>query len=114
MLIEETTQAAIKSALQRLPRGLEVLDQAYREAVTRIDSQPQGLSNLAKRVLSWITYAQRPLIIQELQHALAVETGDQELDETNLPSVDLMISACTGLITANPENNIIRLVHYTT
>jgi hypothetical protein len=104
----------INSALQALPRGEEALDQAYREAKDRIDGQRQGFCDLAKRVLSWITYAQRLLTTEELQHALAVEIGKLELDETNIPDVNVMVSVCAGLVTVDPESNIIRLVHYTT
>jgi hypothetical protein len=90
------------------------LDQVYGNAKERIDSQRPGFCNLAKRVLSWITYAQKQLTTKELQHALAIEVGDWELDETNIPSVDYMVSVCAGLVTVDPESNIIRLVHYTT
>jgi len=71
----------IKSALAELPRGSEALDKAYEEATKRINSQTPGLHNLAKGVLSWIIYAQRPLTTKELQHALAVEPGKKELDK---------------------------------
>ena len=50
----------------------------------------------------------------ELQHALAVETGTSELDEENLLEIGDLISVCAGLVIADEESNIIRLVHYTT
>ena len=80
----------------------------------RIDDQKPGFKTLATQVLSWITYSERQLTIAELQHALAVEFGESELDETNLPEPDDMISACAGLVTVDQESNVIRLVHYTT
>jgi hypothetical protein len=56
-----------------------VYDQAYDEAIKRIESQPPKKRGLARNVLSWITYAQRALTIGELCHSLAVELGEKEL-----------------------------------
>ncbi|KAH6668467.1 hypothetical protein B0J14DRAFT_518928, partial [Halenospora varia] len=80
----------------------------------RIDRQKSGLQLLAKKVISWITCAKRPLTTSELQHALAVNIGDPCLDKENLREIDDMVSVCAGLVTVDEESNIIRLVHYTT
>jgi ankyrin repeat protein len=80
----------------------------------RIEGQVQNQEELAKQVLSWITCAKRPLTTLELQHALAIEVGDSELDEENLPHIEDIVSVCAGLVTIDKESGIIRLVHYTT
>ena len=80
----------------------------------RIESQAADSKELAKQVLSWIICAKRPLTTSEIQHALAVEVGDSELDKENLPQVEDMVSVCAGLVTVDDESRIIRLVHYTT
>jgi len=80
----------------------------------RISGQSKGQEELAKQVLSWTTYAKRPLAIIELQHALGVEVGESGLDEENLPEIEDMVSVCAGLVTIDEESGIIRLVHYTT
>jgi hypothetical protein len=80
----------------------------------RIEGQVTDQEELAKQVLSWITCAERPLTTLELQHALAVEVGESELDEDNLPEIEDMVSVCAGLVTIDEESNAIRLVHYTT
>lgn len=103
-----------ENALKGLPKGSEELDRAYKEAMERIEGQKKGFQTLAKRVLSWVTCAKRPLTIFELQHALAVVVGELELDEENLPEIEDMVSVCAGLITVDEEKNIIRLIHYTT
>jgi hypothetical protein len=108
------TPKAIKKALEMLPRGSEALDRAYEEAMERVENQKPGFRELAKQVLSWITCAKRPLTTTELQHALAVEMGESELDEDNLQETEGMVSACAGLVTVDKESHIIRLVHYTT
>jgi hypothetical protein len=80
----------------------------------RIERQAVDFKELAKQVLSWITCAKRPLTTSELQHALAVETGELQLDKENLCQVEDMVSVCAGLVTIDEESGIIRLVHYTT
>ena len=90
------------------------MDIAYKEAIERIEVQPAEHQELAKKVLSWITYAKRPLSIIELRHALAVEINESKLDEENLPETEEMVSVCAGLVIVDEESSVIRLVHYTT
>ena len=92
----------------------EVLDQAYENAIERINMQKLGFRQIAEKVLSWITCAKRPLTMQELQHALATVAGDSKLDEDNLERIERMVSVCAGLVTVDEESGIVRLVHYTT
>jgi len=80
----------------------------------RIYSQPNEDVALAKRVLSWISCAKRPLTVLEIQHALAVEPGIMNIDEEALIEEDLLVSVCLGLVTIEEESSIIRLVHFTT
>jgi len=80
----------------------------------RIEGQVPDQAELAKQVLSWITYAYRPLTTLELQHALAVEENSSELDEDNLPDIEDLIRVCVGLVRVDEESEVIRLVHYTT
>ncbi|KFY34436.1 hypothetical protein V494_06771 [Pseudogymnoascus sp. VKM F-4513 (FW-928)] len=113
-LTDKLTPKAVKSTLEKLPKGSEAYDEAYKEAMKRIEGKKQGFRDIAKRVLSWITCAKRPLSMLELQHALAVEIGDPKIDPNNLLEVEDMVSACAGLVTIDQESDIIRLVHYTT
>ena len=101
----------IRHALQNLSAGLE---EAYKDALERIESQKPGLSSFAKRVLSWITCARRPLTLPELRHALATKTTEPGIDEDAFPDADEMVSICAGLVTVDQETNIIRLIHTTT
>ncbi|RYP68349.1 hypothetical protein DL771_006735 [Monosporascus sp. 5C6A] len=113
-LLDKRTKSKVKSTLESLSKGTKALDEAYDEAIKRIDSQLSEDSALAKSVLSWIIYAQRPLTTEELCHALAVEPGEDELDQDNIPDIEDIVSVCAGLVTVDRESNIIRLVHYTT
>ena len=80
----------------------------------RINSQVTDFKELAHQVLSWIFCAKRPLTTRELQHALAVEVGESELNEHKLPEIEDMVTVCAGLVTIDEESGIVRLVHYTT
>ena len=113
-LLDKDTKRKVKSALEHLSGGTEALKKAYDGAIERIDGQLPGKTARAKSVLSWISYAARPLTTGELCHALAVELDEEELDEDNIPDVEEIVSVCAGLVTVDEESNIIRLVHYTT
>ncbi|KAK3941050.1 hypothetical protein QBC46DRAFT_363710 [Diplogelasinospora grovesii] len=122
-LDDKTTARAVRIALKQLQKQIlgsnedqkrEVLNQAYKDAMERINGQKPSFRRLAKKVLSWITCAKRPLITSELQHTLAVEVGDTELAEDNFERIERMVSVCAGLITVDEESGIIWLVHYTT
>ncbi|KAH2542215.1 hypothetical protein KXW97_003527 [Aspergillus fumigatus] len=104
----------VREAIASLPKGYGAYNHAYEDAMQRIEKQDMDSQQLAKDVLSWIVCAKRPLTTSELQHALAVEASDDELDEDNLPLVEDMVSVCAGLVTVDEESGIIRLVHYTT
>ncbi|KAI1661134.1 hypothetical protein F4813DRAFT_378815 [Daldinia decipiens] len=102
-----------QSGLQTEENKIKILNSAYETAMERINGQEEGFKDLAIRILSWITCAKRPLTTLEIQHALAVEVGDQEIDENNIVDIGLMLSVCAGLVTIDEKSNIIRLVHYT-
>jgi ankyrin repeat protein len=106
----------VRNALKALPAGSEAYSHAYHDAMQRIEGQVSDHAELAKEVLSWITCAKRPFTAIELQHALAVEADidSAELDEENLPLIEVMVSVCAGLVVIDEESGIMRLVHYTT
>ncbi|OBT86225.1 hypothetical protein VE02_05891 [Pseudogymnoascus sp. 03VT05] len=113
-LIGKRSPKAVRTALKSLPSGSNAYDDAYKDAMIRMEGQLLDQKDLAWQVLSWITCAKRPLTMVELQHALAIELGESSLDEDNLPQIDDMVTVCAGLVTVDEESEIIRLVHYTT
>lgn len=111
-LVHNKTRRKIKNALDTPPDGL---DSIYEELMARIRLQnPKDHAELALKDLSWIFYAVRPLTVTEVQHALAVEPGDVELDEDGIPDQDLLVSVCAGVVMINNNRDTISLVHYTT
>ncbi|KAK6496345.1 hypothetical protein TWF481_002370 [Arthrobotrys musiformis] len=94
--------------------GEKGLDEAYNNAVERIEGQLQGFRELGMNLLLWIVFARRPLTVEELRHDLAVKVGISFFDTRNLHTVKDVVSSCAGLVTVDRDSNIIRLVHYTT
>ncbi|KAB8206259.1 hypothetical protein BDV34DRAFT_212440 [Aspergillus parasiticus] len=115
MLIKhQVSEKRVRLALKELPRGEGGLEDAYGSVMQRIEDQPLEYRKLAQRVLSWIVYAERMLGPSELRHALAVEEGAEDIDETDAPDLDIMVSVCMGLVTVDLPSNTIRLIHVTT
>jgi hypothetical protein len=113
-LLDKRTAKDVKLTLAKLSKGSAALEEAYKEAIQRIQGQLSGDYELAKKVLSWITYAKRPLTTMEMCCALAVEIDEAELDPENIPDVEDLLSVCAGLVVVDQESDVIRLVHYTT
>jgi hypothetical protein len=113
-LLDKKTQTKVKLTLARLLKGSAALDDAYREAMKRIEGQLSGDHELAKKVLSWIAFAKRPLTTAEICCALSVEPGDTDIDPENIPDVEDLVSVCAGLVVVDQESAVMRLVHYTT
>ncbi|KAK8926985.1 Ankyrin-1 [Metarhizium anisopliae] len=109
-LTKEPTIGHIESTLQNLPREL---DEIYRQAVTRVQSQGGNISVLAEQILCWVVHARGVLSVVELQHALAIQLGKLELDEKFIPSAEVIGSVCAGLVTIDKDSDAVRLVHYT-
>ena len=62
--------------------------------------------------LTWICHSERPLDVDELCYALAVEVGEADFDLENVPSIGTLLDCCQGLIAVDPEASTVRLIHY--
>lgn len=102
---------AVHEAIRSFPEQLNAI---YEGAMERIQSQDRQKKKRGVQVLSWICHAIRPLTVPEILHALAVNPKDEDLDRLAITSVDILISACAGLVTVDQESNVIRLAHETT
>jgi hypothetical protein len=111
-LATKQNRKAIRTALERLPKEL---DETYKEAMQRVNSQNEDDASLACRILSWISFAERALTVPELKHAVAVEDIEREenaLDEDGVIDEDILITVCCGIVTIDKKSDIIRLIHY--
>ena len=104
----------VRLSLEKLPTGIRSI---YDAAFDRICSQNEECVKLSFRVLCWLSHANMPLEIRQLQHGLAVmdlDKDESEIEDEALPDVELMLSVCAGLVRVDHESNRTQLVHYTT
>lgn len=111
-LDDKITPRAVRKALTQIQeqsqesgdeKSLNVLTRVYAQTMERIRGQKDGFRTHAEQVLSWITRAKRTLTTSELRHALAVEPGNRELDEENIPSIQNLVSVCCELVTVDKK-----------
>ena len=107
-LASKSSPPSLRRALDCLPDGL---DKTYDEAMMRIQSR-ESTKDFVNKILSWVAFSQRPMTINELRCALAVEREDSYLDKETLPMADFLLSVCGGLIVVD-ESEIVRFVHFT-
>jgi hypothetical protein len=102
---------AVSEALENLPSDL---DKTYHNAMKRISDQDDEAREIAQSTLIWVTNAKRPLTVEEIRVALAIEPGTNQLDVANMLDIETILSVCAGLIIVDVEHSIVRLVHHTT
>ncbi|KAJ7443140.1 ankyrin repeat-containing domain protein [Mycena latifolia] len=110
-LATKNTVKAVREALQHLPTDLNC---TYDEAINLILSQNDDDKQLALQALTWVAYAKRPLTVDELREALAIEPNATSLDSDNLLDITIVLSVCAGLIIVDEAMSVVRLIHYTT
>src|ERR1700722_4229525 len=106
-LVAKFSPREVRAALENLPEGM---DGTYDEAMERVEQQDDRRKQLARRVLSWITYAVRPLSVKELQHALAVMPDTTKLDPEDIIDYEILTSVCAGIVVIDEERDVIGLV----
>ena len=116
-LCSQTSIRQVRSALESLPTSFFAL---YDQAIERIRCQATLDAELALNVLSMMVGATRPLRIDELRHALAIEPGDSSLDPESLVDTDIILSVTAGLVVihqdsdgTHPEQEVFRFGHFT-
>jgi hypothetical protein len=112
LLAEQLKTHDILAALDRLPKGLE---EAYGAAVSRITARQNAEHvKVALKTLKWITFAREALEVGALRHALVIEEDSIDINESDLPDIQKVISLCVGLVVVDQRGGKIRLVHETT
>ncbi|MCJ1394650.1 hypothetical protein MMC18_007530 [Xylographa bjoerkii] len=109
-LCRKSSVTQVRTSLDLLPA--EVYD-FYEEAIARIEDQSKNDRRTAKRALSYISCARRPLNLEELRHALSVEAGYTKLDKDNFPVTNILFTISAGLIRVDEKSSTTTLVHYT-
>ncbi|OPB39165.1 hypothetical protein A0O28_0048710 [Trichoderma guizhouense] len=106
-IVDPETPESMMVTLEEQSRRHETLD----AVMTRIRGQDADRRDLAMNTLLWMTFAFYPLETEQLQHALAVEIGESNLDEANIPDADDKASVCAGLVVIDAETDTFRFCH---
>ncbi|KAJ7831048.1 hypothetical protein B0H14DRAFT_2592952 [Mycena olivaceomarginata] len=110
-LSTENTVKDVEEAVHQLPQDLK---QTYHDAMHRIDQQNQEDQELALLALLWVAHAKWPLSVGEVQEALTIEPETTILYPDKVPDIEIIVSACVGLIVVDDTASVVRLIHYTT
>jgi len=95
-----------------MTNGLGMGD-AYAATLSRIMEQDGDKGRLGIEVLMWISRSERPLRVEELCYALAIEKDSTELDPQNVPAIGTLLNCCLGLVAVDEEGSRVRLIHLT-
>lgn len=107
-LADVELEAEIEEVLEKLP---DTIAGSYENTMNRIRSRPEPRRDRAKSTLGWVAYAQRPLSLQELQHALAISQHSRSVEDKHLRQESEIISDCCGLLVKDSDN-MVQYVHY--
>ncbi len=109
-ILEQPNKRKKREALHAMPANL---DKIYERAVETIQKRIASCRALAFRTLLWVMYAVRPLKVEELQEAVAIEEGDTAIDNDSLTDPDTLVEICAGLVVIDRVSGIFRLSHST-
>ncbi|KAL9078644.1 MAG: hypothetical protein Q9157_002443 [Trypethelium eluteriae] len=109
-LKDATNEDEFEIALNKLS---DSLPKAYETVIERINLLTLNQRVLAKRLIAWAVFSISPLNTGELQHALAVEIGDQAFNAKRIRSIEITLSVSAGLVTRDIKSDTIRPVHET-
>ena len=107
-LCRQKCDADIRHTLQTLPRDLT---QTYNRILTRIVNERN--EKIVNRIFRWIAAAKRPLLLDELREAIAIEPGDPYLRKDRLiNNTNNIISWCGSLAILQEEDSMVQFAHH--
>ena len=99
--------------LQKVTTAGVDLDSVYSKTLQQIKEQKGDRPRLGMEVLMWVSHSKRPLRINELLHALAVDVEATDLDPEKIRLQDTVLGSCLGLTMVDQKTSIVRLIHNT-
>lgn len=117
-LKSKRTRKAIQQTLRQFSEGRASYQEAYDNAMGRIQCQGQDDRDIAMRALLVLFLARRPLSSAELCHFVAVDLGDGGgegvFDLADVLELDEILSTCAGLFSYQSEIDKVQFVHQST
>ena len=111
-ILQETTLYRRREKLGTMIIGSGLRD-AYDSTIGRIKAQEGDRARLGMAALMWISHSERPLKVDEICHALAVEIGLTDMYTNNVPSIRTVLGCCQSLAAIDEGSSTIRLIHFT-
>jgi len=84
----------------------------YRTVVNKMLAQKE-FDDQPLRILSWILHAARPLKMEELQEALAVDENVTELLERHKTAPETIVKSCEDLVDYDKYTRVVKFTHDT-
>ncbi|TFK24255.1 hypothetical protein FA15DRAFT_420587 [Coprinopsis marcescibilis] len=88
----------LRRSLEHLPKGI---DGMYDSTMEQIASQSGA--DMALLALTWVTFAERPILLDELPYAVAIDPETCKFDPERLVDSSVLVSLCRGLITVEKD-----------
>jgi len=79
----------------------------------RIKAEGGEKARRGMAVLMWISHSRRPLQVDELCHAIAIQIGSNDLDSDDIPTISTLLDCCQGLVTVDKDGSTVRSIHFT-
>ncbi|KAF1940076.1 ankyrin [Clathrospora elynae] len=98
-LVSATSARDVQEILKTLSSDL---DTVWGFCMERLECQSPNRRALARRALSWVSRALRPLTDIELSHALSYRPGDTDVDPMGCIDVSTIIEVCDGMLHLEP------------
>ena len=114
-ICEEASDKGIERALERAPDDLNA---TYERILKTIDEKRRPKRELARKILTWVAYARRPLSIYGLAYATSIEMDTKGLKdlESSIPTEEFILDACANLVSVDrskwSEFRYVRFVHF--
>ncbi|CAG8400414.1 unnamed protein product [Penicillium salamii] len=112
-LASKHTVKEMRTDLRNLPEGENAISDTYEGAFSRIRDQTREDRELGEKIIMWISHAQRPLTMKDLQSILTLQEEDTDLDFDDLIPEEFLVSTCAGLVTVENLSGRIQFVHST-
>ena len=109
-ILREQKISARRDKLEEMANALRC---SYDRMLNRLKAQGKIKEEIGMTALMWVLHSERPLRVDELCHALAVEIGSADLDPENAPSIGTLLNCCQGLLVVDEEASTVRLIHPT-
>ncbi|KAF1993467.1 hypothetical protein P154DRAFT_582763 [Amniculicola lignicola CBS 123094] len=99
----------INEALDNSPQQI---NDTYDQAMARIAKLSHNRQRAVKKSLLWVSYAERGLTKEEVQHAMAISIGSREIKKEHFVNIKVLTSLAADLIVIDGDETV-RLTHKT-